>query len=324
MGKYVGARNAQIDDAIQTSHNALFCTGKTYVELGTGQDDISYTQTIAASLRVLRIKKHGNGRCGVVRSWDDIRGDTKEFLMMWFPVKGFISVEQDNQQCVADANSFVRCYSNRPYKVEMLAEDGYCEVYHVVVPTYEINTYLPHLTRVSGKSVSTEAPASAIARATFIHLHEHGDELAAETNNTFVSAALTALSDVLSDECASHLSDTNIKTVRLKGLFDYIDCHLSDPGLNANRVASECGMSTRYLYLLFKEAEISFHSYVWGKRLERAYDWLTNDKDKQQTIEHVARMVGFRSVSHFSRLFKKNYGCTPCQARKLSPESRAA
>ena len=300
----------------EASYNPLFCNGATFYDYIAQHEPIEASQSVAGSLKIVRFSKEGEGRCGVTRSWEDIREDEREFFMLWFPVKGRIAIEQDNQRCVADANSFVRAYSKKPYKSEMIAEDGQCETYRVEIPTYEINTYLPHLARVAGQAVSTRHPSTAIARETFMHLYEHGDDLPSEVNSMFVSAAISAMSCALEEECQRHVDETNIKNVRLKGLFNYIDNHLSDPGLNADRVAFECGISTRYLYLLFKEAEVSFHNYVWGRRLELAYAWLVNDKAKQQTIEHVARIAGFKSVSHFSRVFRSTYGCSPCQARE--------
>jgi AraC-like DNA-binding protein len=34
------------------------------------------------------------------------------------------------------------------------------------------------------------------------------------------------------------------------------------------------------------------------------------------TISNIALNVGFEDVNYFSRLFKKNTGCSPCKYRK--------
>lgn len=38
-------------------------------------------------------------------------------------------------------------------------------------------------------------------------------------------------------------------------------------------------------------------------------------KDTNQTVESIADSVGYESVEHFNRLFKKEYGMTPIQYR---------
>ena len=39
-------------------------------------------------------------------------------------------------------------------------------------------------------------------------------------------------------------------------------------------------------------------------------------KETNQTVENIASSVGYETVEHFNRLFKKTYGTTPVQFRR--------
>jgi AraC-like DNA-binding protein len=79
-------------------------------------------------------------------------------------------------------------------------------------------------------------------------------------------------------------------------------------------ISVEVGGSVSKIKTIFKrvygETIYAFHL---RKRLEKAYYLLIQDKIP---INEIAEDCGFKSFSHFSRSFKKEYGVTPSQIRK--------
>ena len=79
-------------------------------------------------------------------------------------------------------------------------------------------------------------------------------------------------------------------------------------------ISVEVGGSVSKIKTVFKrvygETIYAFHL---RKRLEKAYYLLIQDKIP---INEIAEDCGFKSFSHFSRSFKKEYGVTPSQIRK--------
>ena len=59
----------------------------------------------------------------------------------------------------------------------------------------------------------------------------------------------------------------------------------------------------------------SFASYVNDRRLANAAEALRRTDDK---ILYVSQDVGFTNLSNFNRQFKKRYGITPKEYRKVS------
>lgn len=67
------------------------------------------------------------------------------------------------------------------------------------------------------------------------------------------------------------------------------------------------------LRLLKKYFNMTLHEYVTEQRLETAYSDLILTRKRP---EDIAEELGFKSFSHFGKIFKSNYGMTPAELRK--------
>lgn len=315
---HAGAKITRLYEAdhLQRMQNEHFYKATTIWGESSSPQCFEYITLHVGSIRIVKARKIGNEKIVIRRTWEDIRQDDTNYFTLTFPVKGEISLNQNNVSCLADNGSLVTGYSNKPMITELLGDDGYAESYNVIIPTFEINNYLPHLDKVCGETVSTSDPAVAIAKKTFIQLFEYGNRLPKQVADSYISTSMASLASTLNMDCRRRVDEANITTVRFKNLLEYIDCHLSDSELTASLVASKCGISTRYLYKLFKIKGMSFNHYLVNARLEYAHHWLMQDKSKQQTVENIAYISGFGTASHFGRAFKSKYGCTPSEARK--------
>lgn len=92
----------------------------------------------------------------------------------------------------------------------------------------------------------------------------------------------------------------------------YIDARFADPELTVREIAAQVGVSGDYLSRQFRQVlGIAAQEYLKRYRFARAMALLQTD----MPVGEVAREVGFRSLCHFSREFKKEMGVTPSQYR---------
>jgi AraC-like DNA-binding protein len=91
--------------------------------------------------------------------------------------------------------------------------------------------------------------------------------------------------------------------------------HLKTTGTDLSLIASECGISTRYLSALFQEIGATPKAYWLQMRLEAAATYLSDPYNREVLLEDVARETGFCNVSHFCREFKKYFKQTPSAFR---------
>lgn len=300
----------------RTSVAREFYKADAYLKGDLDNLDLNYRKSMVGGVPIFKAAFTGRAVCGVQRSWTDIRRDSKQFVLLWFPVTGTVRIQQNRQRETVTPAEFAVTYANRPLRIEALPdENDRHESYQVAVPLHLANPHLPHIEQLGGSRFPLDRGNAMLAKRTWIALFEEADSMSQKTAEAYVAAALEALSGSLRGECRKRVDAYDIKNVRLNTLREYIDFHLSDPGLTATKVAAECGISARYVHLLFKEAGTTFRDLTWNRRLSRAHEWLTSERNADESISHIAFTAGFRSVSHFSRAFKAAFGCTPTEAR---------
>ncbi len=89
-----------------------------------------------------------------------------------------------------------------------------------------------------------------------------------------------------------------------------IEGWLPHPALSPALVAAAHGISTRQLHRLFKQAGLSFGTFVRRRRLERCRDDLVDPRLRGLAMTEIAYRWGFSDSSHFSRCFRAAFGCT--------------
>lgn len=99
----------------------------------------------------------------------------------------------------------------------------------------------------------------------------------------------------------------------------YIERHLDDPLLSVMQIAQALNCSKRYLHIVFRHESFTLYQYIQDLRLQRAYSELVCPGDADATITDVSMKWGFSTPSHFSKLFRRKYGCPARQVRLRRP-----
>ena len=99
-------------------------------------------------------------------------------------------------------------------------------------------------------------------------------------------------------------------------LLDYLD-DTFEQEWSLHNLAAEMGVHPVYLCRTFSEHfDCTLGEYIRKLRMLRGWQLLTIGDG---TLAEVASQSGFADQSHFTRLFKKQFGLTPGEYRRLSP-----
>ena len=102
-----------------------------------------------------------------------------------------------------------------------------------------------------------------------------------------------------------------------QAVLDYIELNYRE-SITIEHLAAALGYNKSYLCTLFKaESGYSIMTHLNYVRISHAEDLVRNT---DLTIAEVSSMVGYRSPSHFSRVFRQIVGKTPTQVRASEPE----
>lgn len=95
---------------------------------------------------------------------------------------------------------------------------------------------------------------------------------------------------------------------------DFINRNFAQKGLTVHEVAESCHVSPNYLSYLFKKnTGYNLWEYVIKLRMEESKNLLLN---RDMRRYEIAEAVGYESPEHFSKIFKKYFGCSPSEIKK--------
>ncbi|MBE0679338.1 MAG: response regulator [Bacteroidales bacterium] len=108
----------------------------------------------------------------------------------------------------------------------------------------------------------------------------------------------------LEEEKDFHIEDAFMKKVR-----EIMLANLGDENLDIQHICDQMSMSRTQLYRKFRSlTNKTVTEYLRSLRLHRAHELLTGHK---LTVAEAAYRTGFRNVSHFSRVYKFEFGINP-------------
>ena len=94
---------------------------------------------------------------------------------------------------------------------------------------------------------------------------------------------------------------------RLDQVKRYVLANLDDAGMTIETIASAHHVAPRTLHRLFSVEGTTPIRWLWQQRLTASYKALAEGRVRQVT--DAALSFGFTDISHFSRAFKKQFGC---------------
>jgi 2-isopropylmalate synthase len=126
-----------------------------------------------------------------------------------------------------------------------------------------------------------------------------------------IKSSIAALASA-ANKMAQSQKITEGREERIVEIMNFIQTHYADVTLDM--LAESFRLSKAYLSRYIKEKSgLTFQEAVKKARMKKARTML---KETNQTVESIAAAVGYDSVEHFNRLFKKAYDMTPVQFRR--------
>ncbi len=104
---------------------------------------------------------------------------------------------------------------------------------------------------------------------------------------------------------------------RLQQISVYVMTHYAR-NITLNEIAAEVGMNRSAFCSYFKRLRgITFTRFVTEYRLKTAAELLLTS---QMQVQEICYMVGFNDLPHFTRTFRKEYGCSPVEYRRKNTQ----
>ena len=163
--------------------------------------------------------------------------------------------------------------------------------------------------------------ASGLARVLGHHLQATFDEAGSMAVAERAAAAKAARDMALALLQATHHGTADAERFEHgfhRAALGLIEVECGDPDLTPERIAVALGCSRASLYRAFAKDGESVAAAIWQARLGRAHRMLRSPAGIGVLISDIAALSGFREMPTFTRMFKRRYGMTPGDVRKVS------
>jgi len=223
---------------------------------------------------------------------------------------------QWGRECRLEAGDFA-VYTRGPGEMFEATHDGPMRKLLLGIPSQTLRRYLPCPERVIALPVcgrqGVGALVSNLLRDFWRGCREHPGEMAQPRilHGILELVAVAYANTQQTTACASQSAAFH------KGqILAYIESHLSAADLTPTRIASALHMTPRNLHYLFASEGETVARYILRRRLEESIRALTCVPPQQRTLTEIALDLGFGSVTHFGRAFRRCYGVTPSEYRR--------
>jgi AraC family transcriptional regulator, positive regulator of tynA and feaB len=174
-------------------------------------------------------------------------------------------------------------------------------------------TVISHLGREPKGNVGwgSDALAARLLTRLVLDSAEECDTPIASTEHYMQLAVYDLLGALLASSDLLTYSSHNEKMFRR--VSNIVKSNFTDPGLRPQDVATEAGISLRYLQKLFTARGTTCSSFIQSLRLDHAARLvrLRNGTKSGQPLIDIAYASGFQDYGHFTRSFRRRFGHSP-------------
>ena len=254
----------------------------------------------------------------VYRRPSEIARATEAVYLVKVQVNGESLIRQRGREAHLQPGDFAMCLSSEPYELHFSGD--YAQLI-LSVPQSLLDECVRFPEQHLGVRMDSQVGVNGLFSHFVTMLGSRMDQLDGVLAQRLEANVIDLLSTTL-----GHAQETQkrevlgagVKWEYLQRIKAFIRSHLCDEKLTPAMVAEHHAISTRYLHMLFSEEVESVSRFIQRLRLESCQSALADTAFAAYSVSEIAYRFGFNDASHFSRVFKTQFGETPASFRKQS------
>jgi AraC-like DNA-binding protein len=245
-------------------------------------------------------------RIEVLRGPSEIRKDPRDHFMLFLVCSGEVGVEQDGRSASVRPGDMVIYDQAQPFTLEF---GGDTREIVMTIPRPLMVSRLPDGHRLTARRIPGASRLGMLTAAIVRQLVEFEVPLEEEVANRVCASALDILATTLAVEFTDVVETNAGRHHRLDQVKRYVLANLHDAEMTIESIAAAQNVAPRTLHRLFSTEGTTPIRWLWQQRLTASYQALA--EGQMRHVTDAALSFGFTDLSHFSRAFKKTFGCPP-------------
>jgi AraC family transcriptional activator of tynA and feaB len=186
----------------------------------------------------------------------------------------------------------------------------------ISIPRSLFRDKVPGIDRCTALRISGANGIGSIASNFLRSSAGHADQLQAHEFSSLSDHALDLLTLAVASVRPVGCNLSRSRSSSLNSIKTFIEQNLRNANLDTGAITCHTGLSDRYINSLFEDEGTSLMRYIWKRRLENCRKDMQNPVYVGHRLSDIAFGWGFNDAAHFSRAFKRQFGCSPREFRQ--------
>lgn len=223
-------------------------------------------------------------------------------------LKGRYALQQQGREVFLKPGDMTLYDATQPHHIH--CPDAFSKLI-ISIPRTLLHQHSPIAGSLTAMRLEGQRGMGAVLSPLIRNLTNRMHQLSKQSFNASANSVLELLGLALGDLALQPSNLSRSRALSLLKVKQWVASHLYDSELNSHKVAAETGLSSRYINQLFAEESNSLMRYVWQQRLAHSAQGLRRLEWQHRSISEIALANGFNDFSHFSRIFKQQFGLSP-------------